>query len=331
MPTILAMDAGGTSTRAVTLDATGRCLGYGRAGTGNPTAAGIDHAVEQLALAAERASVSTPEPASLTVISLAGSTSGPFTERLGAKLSALGFEAPPILQPDLLGTYFSGTIASEGSALIAGTGAVAGRIAEGRLDFTRGGTGWLLGDDGSGFWIGQRVARAVVADLDGLGPATVLTEHVLASFGIEPEVSPLRGRPFALIRLMEQLYALRPVDLARLAPSAFGAVKDPVARDILSGAADALAQLLAATRGPDDGGPIVLGGSILAAGLRVAPEIFEASLADAARGAVLIPVVDGVVGAAVLGLRAAGVEIDDALFSRVNDGVAELRAIADAA
>ncbi|WP_349897749.1 N-acetylglucosamine kinase [Parafrigoribacterium soli] len=333
MPTILAMDAGGTSTRAVTLDATGRCLGYGRAGTGNPTAAGIDHAVDQLALAAEGAlgGQPAPGPGSFAVISLAGSTSAPFTERLSERLSALGFAAAPILQPDLLGTYFSGTIASEGSALIAGTGAVAGRIAEGRLDFTRGGTGWLLGDDGSGFWIGQRVARAVVADLDGLGPATVLTARVLASFAIEPAVSVLRGRPFALIRLMEELYALRPVDLARLAPLAFGAAEDPVARDILAAAADALAQLLAATRGPDDGGPIVLGGSILAAGMRVAPEIFEGSLADAACGAVLVPVVDGVVGAAMLGLREAGIEIDDALFSRVNDGVTELRAITEAA
>jgi len=328
MPTILAMDAGGTSTRAVVLDTDGHCLGYGRAGTGNPTAAGTDAAVEQLGLAAERAraSLGTTEPGSFAVISLAGSVSGPFVTRLAARLAALGFAAEPSLQPDLLGTFYSGTIASGGSALIAGTGSVAGCIAGGALDFTRGGTGWLLGDGGSGFWIGRRIARAVVAALDGLGPATALTDAVLASFGINHEGGRLRGRPPALIHLMEKLYEPRPVELARLAPLAFELRDDAVAHRILLGAADSLARLLEATRGADDDGPIVTGGSILAAGLRVAPETFTARLSDAARGAELIPVADGTVGAAVLGLRRAGVTVDDALFSRLRAAVTELGA-----
>jgi N-acetylglucosamine kinase-like BadF-type ATPase len=330
MPTILAMDAGGTSTRAVVLDTEGRCLGYGRAGTGNPTAAGTDAAVEQLGLAAERARASfgTTEPGSFAVISLAGSVSGPFVTRLAARLASLGFAAEPSLQPDLLGTFYSGTIESGGSALIAGTGTVAGRIAGGVLDFTRGGTGWLLGDDGSGFWIGQRVARAVVAALDGLGPATALTDAVLSSFGIDHEEGRLRGRPPALINLMGKLYESRPVELARLAPLAFELRDDAVAERILLDAADALARLLEATRGANDDGPIVTGGSVLAAGMRVAPEIFRARLSDAVGGAELIPVADGTVGAAVLGLRQTGVTVDDALFSRVRVGVAELSATA---
>lgn len=330
MPTILAMDAGGTSTRAVVLDLTGLCLGYGRAGTGNPTAAGTDHAVEQLALAAERAcsSVGAVESGSFAVVSLAGSVSRPFVARLSARLASLGFTAEPSLQPDLLGTYYSGTIESCGSALIAGTGTVAGRIAGGALDFTRGGTGWLLGDAGSGFWIGHRIARAVIAALDGLGPSTALTGAVLASFGIDQEPGRLRGRPPALIHLMEKLYAPKPIELARLAPFAFEVRDDGVAHGILVEAADALAQLLAATRGAKDSGPIVTGGSILAAGMRVAPDIFTARLSEAAQGAELVSVPDGTVGAAVLGLRLAGVAVDEALLSQLQAGVAQLSAAA---
>jgi glucosamine kinase len=326
MPTILAMDAGGTSTRAVILDASGRCLGFGRAGAGNPTSAGIEQAVDQLGLAAERActAIDAPDPGSFAVISLAGSTSGAFRVRLAERLAVLGFTGEPSLQPDLLGTFYSGTIESGGSALIAGTGTVAGRIAGGALDFTRGGTGWLLGDSGSGFWIGRRVARAVVASLDGLGPDTALTELVLSSLGLAHEPGLLRGRPPVLIHLMERLYALRPVDLARLAPFAFESRDDSVARGILVDAADALAHLLAATRSADDNGPIVTGGSILSAGMRVAPEIFAASLTVAAGGAELVSVPDGTVGAAVLGLRLAGVAVDDAIFSRLRTGVSEL-------
>lgn len=325
MPTILAMDAGGTSTRAVVLDTTGRCLGFGRAGTGNPTAAGIDQAIEQLVLAAEHANSTGPRPGpdSLAVVSLAGSTSGAFTSRLAARLATLRF-ASVSLQPDLLGTYYSGTIASEGTALIAGTGAVAGRISEGRLQFTRGGTGWLLGDDGSGFWIGQRVARAVVAALDGLAPATALTELVLTSFGIEQKPESVRGRPSALITLMEKLYALRPVDLARLAPFAFEALHDQAARGILVDAAEAIGRLLAATRSVHDDGPVVLGGSILAAGVRIVPDIFATRLSDASRGAELVSVPDGVVGAAVLGLRHSGVAVDEQLFARLRNDIVGL-------
>src|SRR5215211_4972196 len=55
LPMFLALDAGGTSTRAVVLDSAGRAYGYGRAGCGNPTAAGISAAANAIGLAAERA------------------------------------------------------------------------------------------------------------------------------------------------------------------------------------------------------------------------------------------------------------------------------------
>ena len=51
----LAVDAGGTSTRAVLLDTLGRAYGYGRAGGGNPTAAGIRPAADAIGAAAEQA------------------------------------------------------------------------------------------------------------------------------------------------------------------------------------------------------------------------------------------------------------------------------------
>ncbi|MET4782743.1 BadF/BadG/BcrA/BcrD ATPase family protein [Glaciihabitans sp. UYNi722] len=328
MRKILAIDAGGTSTRAVVLDLSGRCLGYGRAGSGNPTAAGVEGAVAELAKAAERAVTSDGSATgqgSTALIALAGAVSPLLLERLAERFGALGFEGEPVIEPDLLGTYFSGTFGHEGYAIIAGTGAVAGRVTEGRLDFARGGTGWLLGDGGSGYWIGHQVVRAVVAALDGLGPDTALTLPLLASVNIETTSGSVRGRPNSLVSLMDATYALRPVDLARFAPLAFDALEDPVARGILTASATALADLLAATRAPDVDGPVVLGGSVLAAGMRVAPAIFAEPLEMAAGGAELIPVTDGVVGAAVLGLEHAGVDVDAQLFSRLRDDVARLQ------
>ena len=166
----LAVDAGGTSTRAVLLDASGRASGYGRSGVGNPTAAGIRQAVKGIGSAAEQAiaHVAVSERPVLALIAMAGEKTPAFRKQVVSRLAALGVRQV-VLEHDLLGIFHSGTAALDGYALIAGTGTVAARIREGRLDRVVGGKGWLLGDAGGGFWIGHAVARAVVASLDGPG------------------------------------------------------------------------------------------------------------------------------------------------------------------
>lgn len=319
----LAVDAGGTSTRAVALDAYGRTSGYGRAGSGNPTAVGIEAAVAAIGRAAEQALASreTPDPEPrLAAIAMAGQQSPVFLERLTARLAPLGVDRVS-LQPDLLGIFHSGTHELDGCALIAGTGSVAARIREGRLDRVVGGNGWLLGDGGSGFWIGQRVARAVTAALDGLGPPTALTGLVLASLGIDPGLDGVRGRNGAVRELVDALYARPPVELAAFAPLAFTAYADPVARAILVEASADLAALLAAVLDPAVPGPVVGGGSVLVHGMLAAPPALRQDLAPLAGGADIIPVPDGLVGAAVLVLRLAGIPVDAPLFATLQTQV----------
>ena len=43
-----------------------------------------------------------------------------------------------------------------------------------------GGWGYVLGDEGGGFWIGRMALNAVVREFDGRGPDTALTDLVLA-------------------------------------------------------------------------------------------------------------------------------------------------------
>jgi glucosamine kinase len=336
---ILAMDAGGTSSRAVLLDAAGTCSGFGRASGGNPTAVGIAAAVDALALAAERGlggRITLNTDDTLVVIALAGTATPPFLALLEARLATLGLGGPTIIEPDLLGTFCSGTALRDGYAVIAGTGAIAARVVGGQIHTVKGGSGWLLGDTGSGFWIGQQVARAVVASLDGLGPPTVLTQLLLEATGIERTGVRSRGRSEELSRLVSELYALRPVELARFAPLAFDALDaaqpDAVARDILDAAAEGIGRVLSAALEPEVGdavvpGVVVLGGSVLAAGLARAPAIFTPRLQAAVGDAQLIPVEDGIVGAAVLAFRHLGIEVDDALHRRLTEEVDRARTL----
>ena len=322
----LAVDAGGTSTRAVVLDMSGHAYGYGRARAGNPTAAGIGPAVSAIGGAAGRALAGTTSEKRpvFALIAMAGEKTVAFRDQVVARLAALGLHQV-VLEHDLLGIFHSGTAALDGYALIAGTGTVAARIRAGRLDRVTGGKGWLLGDAGGGFWIGHAVARAVVAALDGQGPETQLTDLVLEVTEIEADRDTAAGRADALRRLVSALYARPPISLADFAPLAFRAHEDRVARPILVGASAALADLLAAVQAPDLPGPVVVGGSVIVRGMLAAPPSLLAELIPPASDTV-IPVSDGLVGAAVLALRYEGHEVDEAIFRTLQAEVARVSA-----
>jgi N-acetylglucosamine kinase-like BadF-type ATPase len=76
-----------------------------------------------------------------------------------------------------------------GSILIAGTGSIMfGKDANGEIHRV-GGFGRFLGDEGSGYRIGQRGLNAVAKDFDGRGNKTLMTEFVLKQFSISsPEL-----------------------------------------------------------------------------------------------------------------------------------------------
>ena len=108
-------------------------------------------------------------------------------------------------------------------------------VDNGKFTATAGVWGWFLGDDGSGVWLGREVLRAVLADLDGLGPATMLTARVATELGVSPE----ELTPSALTGAV---YGDVPAHGAgRFAHCAASAPGDAVATDLLDRAATALA------------------------------------------------------------------------------------------
>jgi len=259
----------------------------------------------------------------LGLIAMAGEKTLAFRDQVSGRFAALGLPEV-VLGHDLLGIFHSGTPQLDGYALIAGTGTVAARIRGGRLERVAGGRGWLLGDAGGGFWIGHAVARAVVASLDGQGQDTALTRLVLEAMAIDADTSTTAGRAEALRHLVLALYARPPISLAEFAPLAFAVHEDPVARARLVDASAALANLLSAVRAPDLPGPLVVGGGVMVHGMLAAPPSLQAELVTPVGGDQVIPVSDGLVGAAVLVLRHAGREVDDALFHTIQAEVTRL-------
>ena len=325
MREFIAVDAGGTSTRAVLIDSEGRALGFGRAASGNPTSAEPETAIASVVSAIEQAlAAGHADTAAVEVVLVAHAGGHPtYLPGIRQRLLVLGVTAPVVTAGDLLALFASGTPATDGAALIAGTGAIGGAVRDGGLARVIDGSGWLLGDAGSGFWIGHRVARAVVDALDG-GRATALTTALLSRVGLQEDEdgAHVHGRPPALGRLLSALYALRPVQLSRFAPLAFElAADDEVAAEIVRDAIAALTALLTRVRAAQAHGPLVFGGSVLIEGVLRLDAALAAPLLAAAGTSTPIPVADGLVGAAVLALRAGGTAVDADLHATLTTSI----------
>jgi len=326
---VIGVDAGGTTTRAVLATGEGRVVGFGRGGSGNPTSSGIPAALAEVrgaigaALAGGGANLSD---VSGIVVAMAGHDAhGGTSEWILDPLREEGFAGLLTFESDLLAMYASGSVAPVGYGVVCGTGASAVRVERGRIVATADGLGWLLGDRGSGFWIGRAAAVAAVAELDGLGPATALTVRVLQAAGIAGEGARTRGRegrPAGLEQLARVLYAQRPVQLSAFAPLVFDAAEeqDPVAERILADAGEQLVRSVELVQTAP--GPVVVGGSIV---LRPGPpqHMLRAHVAAAFGDQPFVLVDSGAAGSTMLALRHAGVDVDEGILARVRAGIGE--------
>lgn len=89
-----------------------------------------------------------------------------------------------IVENDAESTMLGATNGRKGALLISGTGAIAyGTDGLGHI-FRSGGWGHRVGDEGSGYWIGQEILRAVFRMEDGRGEPTILKDLVYAELDI---------------------------------------------------------------------------------------------------------------------------------------------------
>ncbi len=193
------------------------------------------------------------------VIGLAGGARALNDEDYARAVLADGVAVPARIVSDVNVAFSSATPAEEGYAMIAGTGAVAGRVTGSEVGDRRDGWGWLVGDRGSGFWLGRAAVQSTLQRLDDGGPLSGLHEAVLTAVGADLD----QGRDVASRELVRACYAEPPIRLARLAPLVSEhAPTDPVAAALADRAAELLTATLLSLR-PEPGLPVVLGGSVL--------------------------------------------------------------------
>lgn len=302
---MIGIDAGGSHTRVLVASAAGERVAAAASGGGNPTSRGLDASVSSLRAGLESALYGLDRGLIRdAVLGVAGAA--PCMDELHAALRdtwrSLGLDCPFQVVSDLEAAFAAGTPAEDGIVLVAGTGAAAAQVRGTRVVRIVDGHGWLLGDDGSGFWLGRESLRACLAHLDGRGRPTGLTAPVLRALGVaDPPDAPVAAR-----RVKEAVYRRPPVALAELAPLVTTAASggDEVAAAIVERAAALLISTAEALLDPraERMEGLVLAGSVL-----LAPGPLSSAVRSGLRDRFGRPpalATDGAAGAAVLALRA---------------------------
>lgn len=310
---VVGMDVGGTSSRAVVADLTGRVVGSGRAGGGNPTSRGVGPAMAAIRAALEEALQGVDRAAVRgNVVGAAGFGAPGALAALGGVWRELGLPGDPVVVGDTEVAFASGTPDLDGSVLISGTGAIASEFAGGRPGRVADGIGWLLGDHGSGFWVGREAVRHALAP--NTSPHDPLAGEV--SRRLTGRSEPDRQ---AIITAAYELEPVRISELAllvvQLADEGSGS-----AAGILRSAADELLTTLSQVRDEGDDSVVVLGGGVLLTA-RVRSAV-EQRVADRWRGAAITQCGSGVGGAAWLAARNLGVDLPATLHTTLTSSAA---------
>jgi glucosamine kinase len=191
---VMGIDGGATKTLAAVLDLEHHALHLAHGGPSNQDAVGAKAAVQALLQAAdeaiEHAGISRDQLGA-AVLAVAGTD----TDAVGEHVRAARTDAWIVVN-DVVGAWATATAAAPGLAAISGTGSnVFGVGADGSA-WRAGGWGHLLGDEGSGYWLGVQSIKAALRDREASGPPTALSDAAVAFFDV-PSVEALASLVYA--------------------------------------------------------------------------------------------------------------------------------------
>jgi len=181
---VLGIDAGGTKTLCLLADARGEVVSEGRGPGANlhvAGAAGVERTLRDVIGQAIGERGVTPDA---ICVGIAGVDRADEAQTIRGILRAISPSSRVLVVNDALIALVAGAHDAPGIVIIAGTGSITyGRNRNGEAA-RAGGWGHMVGDEGSGYWIGREAVAAVMRAADGRGPATRLTTEILAHFAV---------------------------------------------------------------------------------------------------------------------------------------------------
>lgn len=167
---VLAIDAGQSGIKVRAAAASGGDLLFPGIRTGEPL-------LPQLASVVAETIARTGAPVDVVVAGISGLTDANADADAMLALTAAHGVRRVVLAHDSTTSFLGALGDRRGAVVAAGTGVVTlavGAETTARVD----GWGWIMGDAGSGYWIGREALDAVMRAYDGRGPTTELTAAV---------------------------------------------------------------------------------------------------------------------------------------------------------
>lgn len=309
------VDGGSTKTLTVTADEEGIVIGAGESGPSNYHVVGVDKAVENINSSIKQSLSGTGiEAPDVVTLGLAGMDTQYDFKFFEEKAVPRILGAKVYVRHDAEIALVGATKGEPGVIVIAGTGSAAGaRNRKG--EYARcGGWGYIVGDEGSAYYLGRRALTAVLWAYDGRGEPTILTEKVLEKLEIS-----------SVDEIVKKVYVEKMTvrEMARLAPLVTEAAKngDKVAKKIIDDAAYNLALhviALARRLNMEDEQPIKVapvGGVFRAGDIILNP--FKKYIEKHYKVEIIKPAFPPAVGALLLSYMFSQVEITDALIENI--------------
>lgn len=232
MPYVLGIDAGGTKTVGLLADETGRVLAESRGSGANLQVHG-ELEVEKVFHGVIEA-LGTDHVIAAVCLGIAGVDRPHDQEVIRGILRRLGHRERARVVNDAVIALVAGSPDRFGIVLLAGTGSIAyGQDPSGR-SARSGGYGFLLADEGSGYWLGHQALRAAVRATDGRGPQTLLEPLVF-------EVMEVGSVDDLIPRVYEKGLAKQQVAALAAVVQKAAEQGDPLAEELLEAAARELA------------------------------------------------------------------------------------------
>jgi N-acetylglucosamine kinase-like BadF-type ATPase len=316
---VLGVDGGGSGTRSVVIDASGRALSRGIGGPSNPLTAGFDEAAEAITAAVETAAEKAGvETFSAACLGIAG------TDRPSGRDALMGrLEIPSgrvRIVTDAAAALAGATGRGSGVIVISGTGSIALGMNEGGETARAGGWGWRLGDEGSGYYIGSRALISALRAYDGRGQPTLLSERIAEQLNLVD-----------LSGVIDRVYVegIGVGEVAALAPLVGEAASegDEEAKSIMREAGEELgAAAIAVMERLGLGGEVRVGynGGVFKLGGALLTSFIEKVRGARPSSVIGPPRFEADIGAAMLALGDLGVELGEGLLERMEASLEEL-------
>ncbi len=180
---VIGLDAGGTKTVGLLADESGKILSKARGNGANLLVHG-ELAVEKVVYQIIE-DLESPERISAICLGIAGVDQTDNRELIHSMLKRLGLRQAVRIVNDALIALVAGAPKGFGIVVISGTGSIAFGAAPDGKTARSGGWGYLLGDEGSAFWLGHAALRLGIRAADGRGPATTIYDRVCQELNLE--------------------------------------------------------------------------------------------------------------------------------------------------